>query len=172
MMKKSIIAVLMGGSLLLNAGALFAQTPTKVFAQTPAKLSIDDEEIKLELQNLRSQKKQIVSANMQLTEAEALKFWPVYDEYTTETIKIIDTRAALIKEYTEYYDTLTDAQAQSLLKRWLQVDDAEVQLRLKYIPIFSKVLSAKKTARFIQIDRHLGMLIDVQVMSAIPLVHP
>ena len=171
-MRKSIIAVLMGGALLLNAGVLFAQTPTKVLAQRPTKLSMDDEEIKLQLQNLRSQKKQIVSANMQLTEAEALKFWPVYDEYTAETIKNNDIRAALIKEYSGNYDTLTDAQAQSLLKRWLQADDAEVQLRLKYIPIFSKVLSTKKTARFIQIDRHLGMLIDVQVMSAIPLVQP
>jgi hypothetical protein len=171
-MKNTVIAVLMAGALLLNAGALFAQVPTKVLAQTPTKLSMDDEEIKLQLQNLRSEKKQIVSANMQLTEAEALKFWPVYEEFEAETIKIIDTRAALIKEYSGNYDTLSDAQAQSLLKRWLQADDAEVQLRLKYIPIFSKVLPAKKTARFIQIDRRLGMTIDIQVMSAIPLVQP
>ena len=171
-MKKSVIAVLMAGALLLNAGALFAEVPTKVFTQKPTKLSMEDEEIKLQLQDLRSEKKQIVSANMQLTEAEALKFWPVYDEYTAETIKIIDTRVALIQEYSGNYNTLTDAQAQSLLKRWLQADDAEVQLRLKYIPIFSKVLPAKKTARFIQIDRRLGILIDVQVMSAIPIVQP
>ncbi len=171
-MKKSVIAVLMAGALLLHAGALFAQTPTKVFAQKPTKLSMEDQEITSQLEDLRSQKKQIVSANMQLTEAEALKFWPVYDEFTAETTKIIDTRVALIKEFTGNYDTLTDAQAQSLTKRWLQADDAEVQLRLKYIPIFSKVLPAKKTARFIQIDRRLGMLIDVQVMSSIPLVQP
>jgi hypothetical protein len=170
-MKKSIIAVLMTGAL-LNAGALFAQTPTKVFAQTPTKMSTTDEEIKLQLQDLRSEKKQIVSANMQLTEAESLKFWPVYDEYTAETIKNNDIRVALIKEYARNYDTLTDAQAQSLLKRWLEADDAEVQLRLKYIPIFSKILPAKKTTRFIQMDRHLGMLIDVQLMSQIPLVQP
>jgi hypothetical protein len=163
-MKKSIIAVLMAGALLLNAGALFAQAPTKE--------SMDDLEIKLLRQDLRSQKKQFVATNMQLTEAEALKFWPVYDEYTAETLKIIDTRVALIKEYSRNYDTLTDALAQSLLERWLQADDAKVQLRIKYIPIFSNVLPAKKTARFIQIDRRLGMLIDVQVMSAIPLVQP
>ena len=163
-MKKFVIAVLMAGALLLNAGALFAQGPTKEL--------VDDQGIKLLRQDLKSQKKQFVAANMQLTEAEALKFWPVYDEYTAETIKIIDTRVALIKEYSRDYDTLTDAQAQSLIERWLQADDAEVQLRLKYIPIFSKVLPDKKTARFFQIDRRLGMLIDVQVMSAIPLVEP
>ena len=163
-MKKSVIAVLMAGALLLNAGALFAQEPTKEL--------VNDLEIKLLRQDLKSQKKHLVAANMQLTEAEALKFWPVYDEFTAETNKIIDTRVALIKEYSGDYDTLTDAQTQSLIKRWLQADDAEVQLRLKYITIFSKVLPAKKMARFIQIDRRLGMLIDVQVMSAIPLVQP
>ncbi len=163
-MKKSVIAVLMAGALLLNAGALFAQGTMKELA--------DNLEIKLLRQDLRSQKKQFFATNMQLTEAEALKFWPVYDEYTAETDKIIETRVALIKEYSGNYDTLPDAQTQSLIKRWLQADDAEVQLRLRYIPIFSKVLPAKKTARFIQIDRHLGMLIDVQLMSAIPLVQP
>ena len=163
-MKKSVIAVLMAGAMLLNAGALFAQETMK--------LSVDDQQIKLLRQDLRSQKKQFAATNMQLTEAEALKFWPVYDVYTAETDKIIETRVALIKEYSGNYDALTDAQAQSLIKRWLEADDAEVQLRLKYIPIFSNVLPAKKTARFIQIDRRLGMLIDVQVMSAIPLVQP
>ena len=163
-MKKSVIAVLMAGAMLLNAGALFAQETMK--------LSVDDQQIKLLRQDLRSQKKQFAATNMQLTEAEALKFWPVYDEYTAETDKIIETRVAMIKEYSGNYETMSDAQAQSLIKRWLETDDAEVQLRLKYIPIFSKVLPDKKTARFFQIDRRLGMLIDVQVMSAIPLVQP
>ena len=163
-MKKSVIAVLMAGALLLNAGALFAQGPTKEL--------MDDQQIRLLRQDMKSQKKQFVAANMQLTEAEAWTFWPVYDEYTAETNKIIDTRVALIKEYSREYDTLTDAQTRSLIERWLQADDAEVQLRQKYITVFSKVIPARKTARFIQIDRRLGMMIDVQVMSAIPLVQP
>jgi hypothetical protein len=163
-MKKSIVAVLMVGALLLNAGALFAEGPTKE--------SADDLEIKLLRKDLRSQKKQIVAANIQLTETEALKFWPVYDDYTVETIKINDTRVALIKEYAQNYDNLTDAQAQSFIKKWLEADDAAVQLRLKYMPIFSKFLPAKKTARFIQIDRRLGLLMDVQLSSGIPLVQP
>lgn len=163
-MKKYVIAVLMSGALLLNAGALFAQENMMAFP--------NEQQINLLRQDLMSQKKKFTAANMQLTEAEAQKFWPVYDEYALEENKIVDTRVTMIKEYAEDYTTLSDTQARNLIKRWLQADDAEVQLRLKYIPIFSKVLPDKKTARFIQIDRHLGMLIDVQVMSAIPLVHP
>lgn len=161
-MKKSVIAVLMAGALLLNAGALFAQGDTM---RLP-----DEQKIKLLRQDMRSQKKLLVAANMQLTEAEAQKFWPVYDEYAVEENTIVDTRVTMIKEYAQDYNTLTDAQAQNLIKRWIQADNAEVQLRLKYIPIFSKVLPPKKMALFIQIDRRFEQELDVKVMSAIPLV--
>ncbi len=163
-MKKSVIAVLMVGALLLNVGVLFAQEHKMAFP--------DEMQIKVLRQDLWSQKKQLVAANMQLTEAEAVKFWPVYDEYTAEEIKIIDNRVAMIKEYSEDYNTLSDGQAHNLIKRWLQADDAEVQLRLKYIPIFSKVLPAKKTALFVQIDRRFGQMLDVKVISSIPLLQP
>jgi len=43
-------------------------------------------------------------------------------------------------------------------------------LRLRYIPIFNKVLSGKKTASFFQIDRRIQGMIDLQLMGAIPLV--
>lgn len=162
-MKKSVIAVLMVGALLLNVGVLFAQGDT--MGGLP-----DEQQIKALRQDMTSQKKMLVAANMQLTETEAQKFWPVYDEYALEEISIIDNRVSMIKEYAEDYNNLTDTQAQNLIKRWIQADDAEVKLRLKYIPIFSKVLPAKKMALFIQIDRRFGQVLDVKVMSAIPLL--
>jgi hypothetical protein len=47
-----------------------------------------------------------------------------------------------------------------------------VQLRLKYFPTFQKVLPGKKAARFFQIDRRIGVLMDLQLASEIPLVRP
>lgn len=161
-MKKSVIAVLMVGTLLLNVGLLFAQEQTMAFP--------DKAQINSLRQDMRAQKKLLIAGNIQITEAEAQKFWPVYDEYAAEEIKIIDDRVAMIKEYTEDYNSLTDSQAQYLIKRWIEADDAEVQLRLKYIPIFSKVLPAKKMALFIQIDRRFGQMLDLKVTSAMPLV--
>jgi len=109
---------------------------------------------------------------MQLTEAEALKFWPVYDAYTLETIKLNDTLQGLIKEYALNFETLTDTQASSLTERALKVDEDAVKLRLKYVPLFNKAVSARKTARFMQIDRRLGLLINIQLASGLPLVQP
>jgi len=164
-MKKSVIAVLVFiGVILANAGVLCAQDS--------ANASVSDQDIQLLRKDLRSQKKQLIAANLPLTDAEAVKFWPIYDQYTTETIKINDTRYALIKEYAASYNSLTDAQAQDFVTRSIGVDESFVQLRLKYIPIFQKVLSGKKTAMFFQMDKRIALMIDLQLASIIPIVQP
>ena len=79
-------------------------------------------------------------------------------------------RYALIKEYAQTYDAMTDAEADSLLKRATALDEQQVQLRTKYIPNVRAVLPAKKTALFFQLDRRISLLIDLQIASNIPLV--
>jgi hypothetical protein len=120
--------------------------------------------------DIRSQRKQIIAANMQLTDTEATKFWPVYDAYMQEVIKNADSRVALIKEYAQSYDTMTDAQALSLVKRWGALDQAFVNTRVQWMPKFEAVLPGKKAALFYQLDRRIAMLVDLQMMSLIPLV--
>ena len=41
-----------------------------------------DENIRLFRKDVRSLKKQIISANIELTDTEAQQFWPIYDRYT------------------------------------------------------------------------------------------
>jgi hypothetical protein len=164
-MKKNMIAVLILAGVILTNGRLLR-------AQDSATPTVSDQDIQLLRKDVRSQKKQLIAANLPLTDAEAVKFWPVYDQYTAETIKINDTRFAVIKEYAANYNSLTDAQAQSLITRSIGVDESFVQLRLKYIPIFQKVLSGKKTAMFFQMDKRVSLLIDLQLASIIPIVQP
>src|SRR5271165_5888316 len=131
---------------------------------------VTEQDVKLLRQDIRSQKKQLVAANLTLTDAEATKFWPIYDQYAAEMTKIGDQKYTLIKEYAQNFGSLTDAQAQSLLNRSLALDEATAQLRIKYVPIVNKVLPGTKTATFFQIDRRLSTLIDLQLASQIPLV--
>ena len=132
--------------------------------------TMTDEDIKLLRQDIRSNKKQLIAANLTLTDVEATKFWPVYDQYAAEMTKLGDQKYALIKEYAQNFGSLTDAQAQSLMNRSLALDEAIAQLRIKYLPIIGKVLPGTKTATFFQIDRRLSGLIDLQISSQIPLV--
>ena len=163
LMKKIVVATLM------MAGMFFVQP---LFSQSAAVPTVSERDLQLLRKDLRLQKKQIVAANVTLTEVEAQKFWPIYDQYTTELAKITDTKISLIKEYAANYATLTDDQAQSIMERWTAADDAVVQLRIKYISILQKVLPGKKAALFFQVDRRIGTLIDLQLASEIPLVEP
>jgi hypothetical protein len=131
---------------------------------------MNDEDIKLLRQDIRSNKKQLIAANLTLTDVEATKFWPVYDQYAAEMTKLGDQKYALIKEYAQNFGSLTDVQAQSLMNRSLALDEAIAQLRIKYLPIIGKVLPGTKTATFFQIDRRLSGLIELQISSQIPLV--
>jgi len=123
-------------------------------------------------QDVRPERKKVVAANLPLMETEATKFWPVYDRNIAETIKVNDVRFALIKEYAKNYHTITDDQAENYIKRWLALDPDNTQLRLKFIPEFEKVVSPRKTAMFFQIDRRVGMMIELQLASQVPLLAP
>ncbi|SRR6266566_3113946 len=162
---KKMIAValwLTGASLLWSPGV-------QVQAQSSAQDSID-QSVALLRQDLRSGKKQTIAASLQLADAEATKFWPIYDQYSAELRKLGDQRYALIKEYANGFGTLTDDQALSLIKRSLSLDEQVAQLRSKYVPIMNKVLPGTKTATFFQMDRYINSLIDLQVSGSIPLV--
>jgi hypothetical protein len=101
-----------------------------------------------------------------------VKFWPIYDQYTAELVSINDAKYAAIKDYATNYDAMTDDKALSLTRQILGVDQSVAQLRQKYVPIASKVISGKKTALFFQLDRRLTALIDLQLAAAIPMVQP
>jgi hypothetical protein len=160
---------------MMCGGATNAVAQTNAGAQSSStgaqdKPQITDQDVELLRKDLRSQKKQIVAANLKLTDAQATKFWPVYDQYIAEQTKIHDQKYAVIKEFATSWGTISDAQAEELTKRALAVDDQVAQLRIKYMPNFLQVLPGKQVATFFQIDRRLQMMVDLQLMSQLPLV--
>jgi len=173
MYKKLLIVML----LFVTSGSatrrLVAQTNSGAQASSAGaqdKPKITDQDIELLRQDLRSQKKQIVAANLKLSDDQATRFWPVYDQYIAEQTKIHDQKYAVIKEFATSWGTISDAQAEDLTKRALAVDNQVAQLRIKYMPNFLNVLPGRQVATFYQIDRRLQMMVDLQLMSQLPLV--
>ena len=130
-----------------------------------------DQDVQLLRKDLKSQKKQIIAANMDLTDTEAEKFWPVYDRYAADLAKVYDTKIALVEEYLERYKTMTSDEAENYIRRRAAADSDIMQLRLKYVPEFRKVLSGRQTALFFQIEWRLDLLINLQLAQA-PLIDP
>ena len=144
-----------------------AKTPTTNGASEPT----PDDFIELLRKDVRSQKKQIIAENMDLSDAEAEKFWPVYDQYAGELSRIYDTKIALLNDYSENYSSMTGEQAESYIRKRAEVEQSIMELRLRYMPAFRKVLSGRETALFYQLDWRLGLAIDVELVQ-VPLLNP
>ncbi len=172
-MKKSLLAVLaLSGAVMLGHGSAAGQNGGAQASAAQDSQGLSDQDIAMLRKDIRSQKKQLIAANIPLTDAEAQKFWPVYDQYTAELVQINNDKYALIKEYAQNYGSMTDAQADDWAQRFLKLDANVAALRLRYWPNFRKVLPAKKAALYEQVEHRAQMLIEMQLASQIPLLQP
>ena len=168
-MKRIKISALLLVGLCLAGSSMAVAQDTSSQASAAGNTAITDQQLALLRRDIRSMKKQLIAVNLTLTDSEATKFWQVYEQYSAETGKINDTRTAIIKEYSDEYGTLTDDQADNLIRRWLDTDIQQTKLRQRYVPIFRGVLPGKKAATFFQLDRRISTMIDVQLTSQLPL---
>ncbi len=123
-------------------------------------------------QKIRADKKLVVAANMDLKEAEAKGFWPVYDAYQADLGKLNERIARLVRRYADHYktNTLTDEAAKSLLDEAIAIEQAEVTMKQVYVPKLSYVLPATKVARYLQIENKIRAVIKYELADGIPLV--
>jgi Spy/CpxP family protein refolding chaperone len=156
---------------LLMAAA--AALPTVVSAGEPA-ASAEEPTIDQQIQMIRSlteaQRQATMAANLELTEAESTKFWPLYREYRNDMAKINDKFVALVKDYAQNFEAMTDAKAKAYTTDYLKVQKDRIDLKSKYVGKFDKVLSPINTARVLQIETKLDVMIDAGLAKTIPLV--
>lgn len=165
------LATIVVGTLLACAGIAGAQTASAP-AAAPSKdvHVISAQDLDMLCKDIRSKKKQLMAQNLTLSDADATKFWPIYDRYVAEFSKVKDKQYAMFQEYADHFGTMTDEQANSLLKQLLDVDIAATQLRAKYLPIVSKAIGGRSGATWAQLDRRIQMMVDLQLSSQTPLV--
>jgi hypothetical protein len=167
------------GVLVLSGACLFESPPTlaqisdaqqQAVSPSQTGTSRSSQDVDLLRQDIRSKKKQWIAANLKLTESEATRFWPIYDQYSRELVKINDSQYALIRGYAQTWGSVSDDRAIMWIRRWLDLDTASSELRSKYVPIVRGVLPGKKAATFFQLDRRISLMIDFQLSAQIPLV--
>lgn len=163
-MKKLLVA-------LFVLAVAFVGSGSSALAQTESSAGVNvDTDVALLRRDLRSEKKKLIALNLPLTETEATKFWPVYDQYTAEIAKHNDEFYLLIKEYVQKQKTITDAEATAMIAKWADIQVKLSQTRQKYIPMVEKVIPGRKAALFFQIDRRLYALMDLQTSMQLPLL--
>lgn len=70
---------------------VFTAASSTAFAQRETATGVEVErDLALLRRDLRTDKKKLIALNVPLTETEATKFWPVYDQYAGEMTKYYD----------------------------------------------------------------------------------
>ncbi len=118
----------------------------------------------------KAEKVAIVTENMGLTDAQSQAFWPVYRKYDAELTTLNDQAIAIFKDYAENYEKMTDAKADALTKQLFSFLKKRVELQEKYYKEFAKALDPTLAARFMQVDRKINAIVDLQISAEIPLI--
>lgn len=128
--------------------------------------------VEIQKQKAMADKKALVSANMNLTDAEAKGFWPIYEAYQKDLAKNNDQLAALINSYADQFrnNTLTDVSAKELLTKQWSIEESEINLRRQYLDKVSAVLPIVKAARYIHIEQKLRAALRFELAKQIPLI--
>ena len=156
---------------LLMAGAVAAQ------AQAPAPPAGDRETKTLNLSayaellrsDVRAQKVAILTEVMGFTDAEDKAFWPIYRDYDLEMATLGDERVAMIAEYASHYAKLTDAIAETLAGKALDLEVRRQAVKAKCFDRLKAVMSPRTALRFLQVEHQLLLLIDLQISASLPI---
>ena len=115
-------------------------------------------------------RKRLIADNLQLTSAEAERFWPLYDRFQKDLSFLLEKRRVLIAEFGENYDQMTDAMARKLLTDRLSLEEDRARLKKAYLPKFEKILPIKKLARYYQIESKISASVEAGIAQELPLI--
>ena len=122
------------------------------------------------LESVRADKKLLVAENLQLTEAEAKAFWPVYDQYQDELFLLRSRTAKLIKDFADAYENVTDEAAMKLMDEYMAIETLGPELRKAYLPKFRQVVPEVKVVRYYQIENKINAALMYELAANIPLM--
>ena len=151
-------AVVIG--VLLGTGPAFAE---------PA----SDTNMQILKEKLKADKKLLIANNMDLTDAEAKQFWPVYDAYQKDLDAVNKQLGKTIQDYADAFNNgaIKDETAKKLLGEALSVEEQELKLKRTYADKLTKVIPATKVARYIQMETKIRSVIRFEMAQEIPLVY-
>jgi hypothetical protein len=153
---KTIMMLIVG--LVMSLGAMPAAAQEK-----------PSDNMQIVIEKISADKKLLVAENMQLTEAEASAFWPVYQKYQDELFLLRVRTAKLIQDYAEAYGSMSDDAAGKLLDEFMAIETLGPKLRQAYLPEFRKVLPEVKVARYYQIENKIQAALFYELAANIPL---
>jgi hypothetical protein len=150
----------------LSTAALCAELPANVPVQEPG----GETSLGILLDALRSNRKALVAVNLNLTDEQAAKFWPLYDRYQKEISAIGDRIVGVIQDYSASFNDLSNEKAMKLVEDYLSLEAERVKVKRAYLEKFAKVLPGRSVARFYQIENKIDAVLRYEMAATIPVV--
>jgi hypothetical protein len=141
-----------------------------VFISTVIYAQSENDYLELARDVLKTEKKAAIAEVMDLSESESTPFWELYNEYQGKLYLVQNKRIAIIKDFANNFDNLTDEKADQLWLNALAYNQELLKLSKQYYKKFKKILPAGKAARFFQAENKIETMIDAQLALEIPLV--
>ena len=135
-----------------------------------AQAQSSDDYIELARDILKTEKKAAIAEGMDLSDTEITPFWELYNEFNSKLSQTQNQRVALIKNYAESYESMTDEKADEIMKSFFKYQQDIVKLRKSYYGRFKKILPSAKAARYFQLENKIQALVDAELSMQIPLI--
>ena len=123
---------------------------------------------------LQAGREEIIRDEMRLTAGEDTAFWPVYDRYQSELMKVRNRYAVLLTDYVQAYrsGTVSAEFADQLIDDFLDIQSDILKIKKKHLKDFRKILPARKAARFYQLENKMDAELEGQLSLVVPLIDP
>jgi hypothetical protein len=160
---------IMAGAALILSGYVSAQEKQ---LQDPAESKELNTQAYIQLlrSDLKASKRTLIKESMQLTESQAAAFWPLYNQYDVEQTRLGDQKLVLIQDYAKNFMNMTEAKADQLARRALELDDQRQALHKKYYDLFKKALPTVLVVRFFQLENQIELVADLQIAANLPII--
>jgi len=127
-------------------------------------------EVELFKARFNSEKKDLVGKFMDLTSEEGGLFWPIYNAYEAERSGYSSKRIELLYQYANFYETLTNDQAEYWYNDVLKLQKGEIALKKKYNKKMGKALTPLVSLRFFQLEEFIQSEIRSSIIESMPLL--
>jgi hypothetical protein len=150
----------------LAVALVVAAFPTVSSAQEVQGVKADEQII---IKQVQTDRRAVIAQSLKLSDSESRVFWPIYDKYEADMKKVTDRRMAMLDQFAAKYDTLTDADADAMLKTRYQVDKDALAIKQKYAKQIQKALPSVKALRYVQVQDRIDVLLASELFSIVPL---
>jgi Spy/CpxP family protein refolding chaperone len=162
-MKKYVAAVLFGAAMIAAQSTVAEDKSADVTDMQALRKAV------------QSDKKAFVASTLKLTDAEAKRFWPLYDAYQRDVDLANRRRNVVVVTLIGRDKPLSDLYARNLATELMAADEAEVKSRrtlqnrlMRGVP--TRILPPRKAARYLQLESKIRAVQAYDIAATIPLI--